>query len=184
MRKLLAAEIVSIDGVVESPDAWTPRYFGPEVGQLIGQALQAADALLLGRRTYEEFAAVWPQRGTNNPVGAFMNNAPKYVVSKTLDVLEWNNSFLIGDVVEGVTQLKKQDGRNVNVTGSATLVRSLLRHELLDELQLFIYPVVRGSGKRLFPEDGTAQTILHLESARRFDTGLVHLTYTCGASAR
>ncbi len=178
MRKLLAAEIVSIDGVVESPDEWTPRYFVPEVSQVIGEALQAADTLLLGRRTYEEFAAVWPARGVDNPVGAFMNNTPKYVASRTLDSLEWNNSFLIRDVAEGVGRLKKQEGRNINVTGSATLVRSLLRHDLVDELQLFVYPVVRGSGKRLFPEEDTGQTVLHLQAARSFDGGLVLLTYT------
>ena len=183
MRKIVAAEIVSIDGVVESPDEWTPAYFVPEVNQIIGQALQACDTLLLGRRTYEEFAAVWPERGVDNPVGAFMNNTPKYVVSKTLDVLEWKNSFLIRDVVKDVTHLKQQEGRTINVTGSATLVRALLRHDLLDELQLFVYPAVRGMGKRLFPQEDTDQNILHLQAARSFETGLVHLVYTRNGTA-
>ncbi len=177
MRKLVAAEIVSLDGVFESPDEWTPAYFNPEVAQVIGHSLEEADTLLLGRRTYEEFAAVWPARGVDHPVGAFMNNSPKYVVSRTLDDLEWNNSFLIRDVVEDVRQLKAKPGRNINVAGSATLVRSLLHHGLVDELQLFVYPVIRSKGRKLFPAGDIEQVILNLETVRSFDTGLLHLTY-------
>jgi dihydrofolate reductase len=177
MRKIVAAEIVSLDGVVESPDDWTPRYFNRDVGEAIGASMAASDTLLLGRRTYEEFAAVWPERGTDNPIGAWMNNTPKRVVSTTLESVDWQNSELIkGDFVDEITKLKQQPGGNISINGSATLVRSLLNEGLLDELSLIVYPVVRGSGKRLFP-DGAEQTELALSDVRRFDTGLLWLTY-------
>ncbi len=167
VRRIIAAEIVSLDGVWESPDEWTPRYFDQEVAEAIGASMAASDALLMGRRTYEEFASVWPERGSDNPVGAYMNNTPKFVVSSTL---------IAGDIFEEIAKLKRQPGGTINVTGSPTLVRSLLRERLLDELQLLVYPVVRGNGSRLFP-DGTEQLALTLADVRRFDAGLLWLTY-------
>jgi dihydrofolate reductase len=182
MRRIKAAEIVSLDGVVEQPDAWTPQYFDSEVAEVITSSMAASDAMLLGRRTYEEFAAVWPDRGTDSPVGAYMNNTPKFVVSSTLAAADWHNSSVISDhVEERVAKLKTEDGRDINITGSATLVRSLLQYRLLDELQLFVYPVVIGRGRRLFP-DGTDQAELRLDSARTFGTGLVMLTYATAAA--
>ncbi len=177
MRRIVAAEIVSLDGVVESADEWTPSYFTPEVGRLIGESMAASDALLLGRRTYEEFAAVWPGRGTEDPVGAYMNNTPKFVISSTLNSADWNNSTVLrGDFRSQVEQLKESGGANINITGSATLVRSLLAKGLLDQLDLIVYPVIRGHGTRLFP-DGTSEVKLELAEIHRFETGLLWLTY-------
>ena len=178
MRKIVAALFMSLDGVVEAPDKWTFPYFNDEVGQAIGSALAASDTVLLGRRTYQEFAGDWPGRGTDDPVGAWMNNTPKLVVSTTLDTVEWQNSTLLGgDVAEEPTRLKEQPGKDISITGNATLVRSLLGEGVLDELDLLVFPIVVGSGKRLF-EDGGEQVPLRLVDATTFSTGVLSLTYT------
>ena len=178
MRKIVAALFMSLDGVVEAPDKWTFPYFNDEVGQAIGSSMAASDTVLLGRRTYQEFAGVWPGRGTDDPVGAWMNNTPKLVVSTTLDTVEWQNSTLLGgDVAEELTRLKEQPGKDISITGSATLVRSLLGEGVLDELDLLVFPIVVGSGKRLF-EDGGEQVPLRLVDATTFSTGVLSLTYT------
>jgi len=178
MRKIAAGMFVSLDGVHEAPENWTFDYFTDEVGDAIMSSMAAADTLLLGRKTYQEFADVWPSRGTDDPIGAFMNNTPKVVASTTLDRVEWQNSTLItGDVIEDVAKLKQQPGKNINMTGSATLVRSLLQATLLDELWLMVFPVVLGSGKRLFAE-GEARLSLKLAAAQTFSTGVQSLTYT------
>ena len=178
MRKVTAGLFVSLDGVVESPEKWHFPYFNDEMGEAVGAAISASDAMLLGRVTYQEFAAYWPGVSSEDePFATHMNNTPKYVVSKTLDKAEWNNSTLIsGNVAEEITKLKQQPGKNIGITGSATLVQSLLQDDLLDELGLMIHPVVVGSGKRLFQEGGGPKG-LKLVDSMTFSTGVVSLTY-------
>lgn len=182
MRKIVAGLFVSLDGVIESPEQWQFPYFNDEMGQALGSSMAASDTLLLGRRTYQEFAAFWPGRGTDDPVGAYMNNTPKLVASTTLDTVEWQNSTLLGgDLAEELGKLKQQPGKNINVTGSATLVRSLLRQGLLDELALLVCPIVLGRGKRLF-EDVRQELPLQLVDAKTFSTGVLSLTYAPAAT--
>jgi dihydrofolate reductase len=148
---------MSLDGVVESPDKWHFPYFNYQMGDAIGAAMATSDAMLMGRVLYEEWAAYWPQQDPEeNPVAARMNGIQKYVVSRTLEKpLEWENSTLIGDnIAEEITRLKEQPGKDISITGSPTLVRSLLQDDLLDELRLMVHPIVVGSGKRLFEEGG------------------------------
>jgi dihydrofolate reductase len=181
MRKVIASEIVSLDGVVESPQEWHFPYFNDEMAQAIGAAMAASDAMLLGRVTYEEFAAFWPSQEPSEEdqeTTDYMNNTPKFVVSKTLEEpLEWNNSTLIkGDVAEEISKLKGQPGKDISITGSPTLVRSLFEDGLLDELRLMLHPIIVGSGKRLF-EDGGEQKALQLVDSKIFSTGVLYLTY-------
>jgi len=179
MRKVTAGLFVSLDGVTESPEKWQPPYFNDEMGEAVGAAMAAADAMLLGRVTYEEFASYWPGVSSEDqPFADHMNNTPKYVVSRTLEEpLEWNNSTLIkGNVAEEISRLKRQPGKDIGITGSVTLVQSLLQEDLLDELGLMIHPIVLGSGKRLF-EDGGDQKALELVDSKTFSTGVLYLTY-------
>ena len=179
MRKVVASEFVSLDGVVESPDKWHFPYFNDQMGDAIGVAMDASDAMLMGRVLYEEWAAYWPNQDPDeNPVAARMNGVRKYVVSTTLEEpLEWQNSTLIGDnVAEEISRLKEQPGKDISISGSPTLVRSLLEEDLLDELRLMVHPIVVGSGKRLF-EDGSDQKALQLVDSKTFSTGVLYLTY-------
>ncbi len=178
MRKVTAGLFVSLDGVVESPEKWQLPYFDDEMGEAVGAAMAAADAMLLGRVTYQEFASYWPGVSSEEqPFAGYMNDTPKYVVSASLEMVEWNNSTLIkGNVAEEISRLKQQPGKNIGITGSATLVQSLLRDDLLDELGLMVHPVVVGSGKRLF-EEGGAPKGLELVDSKTFSTGVVYLTY-------
>jgi dihydrofolate reductase len=178
MRKVIASEFVSLDGVMESPEKWHFPYFSEEMGQAIGEGFAASDAMLMGRVLYEEWAAYWPQQDPEeNPLAAQMNGVPKYVVSTTLEEVEWSNSTLIkGNVAEQITRLKQQPGKDISISGSATLVRSLLQDDLLDELRLMVHPVIVGSGQRLF-EEGEERTALELVDSKAFATGVVLLTY-------
>ena len=179
MRKVIAAEFVSLDGVMESPDQWHFPYFNDEMGQAIGEGFATSDAMLMGRVLYEEWAAYWPQQDPEeNPVAEQMNGVQKYVVSTTLEgPLEWQNSTLIrGDVAEEISELKRQPGKDIVISGSGALVRSLLRDGLIDELRLMVHPVLVGSGKRLF-EEGEEQTALELVDSKTFATGVVYLIY-------
>jgi dihydrofolate reductase len=178
MRKVTAGLFVSLDGVTESPEKWQLPYFNDEMGEAIGAAMVQADAMLLGRVTYQEFASYWPGvRSEDQPFADYMNNTPKYVVSRTLDTVEWNNSTLIkGNIAEEITKLKQQPGKNIGITGSATLVQSLLQDDLLDELGLMIHPVVVGVGRRLFKDGGDLKE-LKLVNSKTFSTGVVSLTY-------
>jgi dihydrofolate reductase len=176
MRKIVAGLFVSVDGVVEAPETWTGPYFSPEIGQHIGSMMAAGDTMLLGRATYQTFAASFAGN-TSDPMAAQMNASPKVVVSTTLAAAEWENSTLIrGDVAAEITRLKQQPGKNINISGSATLVAWLLRQGLLDELDLLVFPVVAGHGKRLFDSDGR-QTGLKLADSQTYPTGVVRLTY-------
>jgi dihydrofolate reductase len=176
MRKIVAGLMVSVDGVVEAPEKWTGQYFSPEIGQVVGSVMAAGDTMLLGRVSYQTFAASFA-RNTRDPMAARMNAVPKVVVSATLEQAEWENSTLIrGDMAQEITQLKGQPGQNINISGSPTLVTWLLGQGLLDELSLLLFPVVAGHGKRLF--DGKASpAALTLAGCEAFSTGVVHLTY-------
>ena len=178
MRKIVAGLFVSVDGVVEAPETWTGPYFSPQVGQHIGSMMAAGDTLLLGRVTYQTFAASFAGN-TTGPMAAQMNATSKVVVSTTLEEAAWENSTLIrGDVGAGITRLKQQPGKHINISGSATLVAWLLRQGLLDELDLLVFPVVAGQGKRLFDGDGHGgKARLTLAGCEAFPAGVAHLTY-------
>jgi dihydrofolate reductase len=178
MRKLVSSFFISLDGVVEAPDKWHFPYFNDEMGQAVGDAIAASDALLLGRRGYEEFAAYWPhQDPASSPFVSIMNDTPKYVASTTLTKVEWQNSSVLeGDLTEAVNELKAKPGKNIGMSGSATLVRSLLERGLVDELRLLVHPLVVGQGAKLFP-DGSPPVSLELADSRTFSTGVLDLTY-------
>jgi len=179
MRKVVAAEFVSLDGVMESPDKWHFPYFNEEMGQAVAEGFSTADAMLMGRVNYEEWAAFWPaQDPQENPMADQMNNMQKYVVSTTLEEpLEWQNSALISEnVADEIASLKQGEGGDIVISGSGALVRSLLHHGLLDELKLMIHPLLVGSGKRLFGEE-EEQTKLELVDSKTFSTGVLYLTY-------
>jgi dihydrofolate reductase len=177
MRKIVAGLFISLDGVVESPETWHFPYFNDEMGAAVGAQMAAADTMLLGRVTYQGFAEFWPNQGSDVEGADYMNSTPKLVASTTLDKVEWRNSTLIeGNVADALRKLKQEPGKNIGITGSVTLVRSLLRDGVLDELQLLVHPIVVGSGKRLF-EDGGEQLPLTLVDSKTFSTGVVALTY-------
>jgi dihydrofolate reductase len=179
MRKVVAAEFLSLDGVMEAPDRWHFPYFDDEMGEAIGEGFAASDAMLMGRVNYEEWAAYWLQQDPEeNPIAALMNDRKKYVVSTTLEEpLEWSNSTLIKEnVAEEIEKLKNQPGKDIVISGSATLVRSLLRYGLLDELKLMVHPILVGGGKRLFDEEADTKT-LELVDSKTFSTGVLYLTY-------
>jgi dihydrofolate reductase len=177
VRKIIASEFVTLDGVMEDP-SWTFQFSSEEQDRFKFDELAASDALLLGRATYECFAAAWPQmEEQTGEYGAWMNGYPKYVVSTTLEEAEWNNSTLIKEnVAEEVSRLKQQPGKDVLIFGSGDLVNTLMRHGLIDEYRLMVFPVVVGSGKRLFRE-GIDQTALKLVDTKTFGSGVVVLTY-------
>jgi dihydrofolate reductase len=178
MRDFVAVEFVSVDGVVEAPEKWTTPYIDEEVGQAMQAGMGASDGMLLGRRTYEEFAAYWPDKTSeDDPYADYINATQKFVVSTTLRSVEWRNSTLItGDVAEKLTELKQQPGKGLTIIGSPTLMRSLLREGLLDRLNLLLFPLVVGSGKRLFDE-GIGELPLSLVDSRAFKGGVVSLAY-------
>ena len=168
MRKVVVSEFVSLDGVMEGP-SWESPIRGEEQEKFKFDELAAADALLLGRKTYEGFAAAWPD---------MMNGYPKHVASTTLqEPLGWNNSTIIkGNIPEEVDNLKQQEGTDILAFGGADLMNTLMRHGLVDELRLMVFPVVVGKGKRLF-EDGEDGRTLKLVDSKTFATGVVSLAY-------
>jgi dihydrofolate reductase len=178
VRKVVAVELVSVDGVIESPEEWAFPYSNDEMEEVNTSGMNASDAMLLGRVTYEGLAAFWPNQPGGTPLVDYINSVPKFVVSGTLEEpLGWNNSTLIkGDIVEGVAELKRREGKDITIIGSGALVRSLLEEGLLDELRLMVHPIVVGSGKRLFEESGDRRA-LELVDSRVFDTGVVYLIY-------
>jgi dihydrofolate reductase len=185
VRRVIVSEFVSLDGVIEDP-RWTFRFMSEERERFKFDELAASDALLLGRVTYEGFAAAWPnmmeqyegpRRAELQEYTDMMNGYPKYVVSTTLEEpLEWSNSTLIkGNVAEEVSRLKKQPGKDILVFGSGDLVNTLMQHGLIDEYRLMVFPVVVGSGKRLF--DNIETTVLRLVETKTFGSGVVVLSY-------
>jgi dihydrofolate reductase len=178
VRKVVAVELVSVDGVIESPEEWAFSYSDDEMEEANASGMASSDAMLLGRVTYEGLAAFWPNQPGGTPMVDYINSVSKHVVSTTLEEpLEWNNSTLIkGDVAEGIAELKRQLGKDITIIGSGALVRSLLQDDLVDELRLIIHPIVLGRGKRLF-EDGGNRKALELVDSKTFSTGVVYLTY-------
>jgi dihydrofolate reductase len=181
-RTLAATLFVSLDGVVESPEKWSFPFWGDETQKFKLDELHATDALLLGRVTYEGFAAAWPGRKDPDGFADRFNSMPKYVASRTLKKLEWNNSHLIkGDLAAEVSKLKQQTGQDIVIHGSPGLIRSLLPHDLIDEFRLLVYPLVLGRGKRLFDEGSQAK--LKLAESEAFSKGVVKLVYRCDDTA-
>ncbi len=173
MRNIVVTAFISLDGVVEAP-AWTMPYWNDDIAKFKGDETSASDALLLGRVTYQGFAAAWPE--SKDEGAAYFNSVRKYVVSTTLDKAEWNNSTLIkANIVAEITKLKRQDGKDIVVHGSATLVQTLIQHDLVDRYRLLVYPVVLGKGRRLFSEETTAT--LKLVEARSLSSGVAALIY-------
>ena len=176
MRKVVAGLFISLDGVTESPDQWQFDHFDEDMMATMGAHIAEVDTVLLGRVTYQEWAPYWPT-STDEPFASHINNTPKYVISTTLDKVEWKNATLIkGNLAEEIARLKQQPGKNIAVEGSPTLVRSLLQNDLLDELTLMLHPVVAGSGKRLFKDGGDLKR-LKLVDTKTTRTGVVILTY-------
>ena len=190
MSKLVVTESVSLDGVMQAPGGpnedtdggfayggWVAPHFDDEMGSLAVEGALRPDALLLGRRTYEIFAAHWPRVTGDDPIAAKLNAMPKHVASRTLEAVEWNNSTLIqGDVAEAVAELKEGPGGEIRVYGSGNLVQTLLASDLVDELVLWVFPVLLGEGKRLFGE-GTRPAGLELADAKTSSTGVALNTY-------
>lgn len=189
MGRLFVNMFMSLDGVIQSPGmpdedrdggfdhgGWQVPYFDEESGQYMVGQMASFDALLLGRTTYEIFAGYWPHAPAGDPIADKLNSVPKYVASRTLDTVEWNNSALLtGDLAAEVARLKEQHSE-INVTGSAGLVQSLRRENLVDQYNLWIYPVVLGTGKRLFAE-GTVPSALELVDSRVFGNGALVTAY-------
>lgn len=180
-RKIVSNFFVSLDGVVESPDQWHFPYFDDAMGQAVGAGFERTDAMLMGGTGYREWAAYWPT-STDQPIADIMNNQKKYVVSRTLEKAEWTNTTLIrDDVAETIRRVKAEPGKDIAMSGSATLVRWLLDEGLLDELNLLVHPIVVGKGARLFP-DGSPTRPLELVSSEMFPTGVLHLVYRPAAA--
>ena len=181
MRKVIATEYLTLDGVMEAPNTWSGPFWTPEAAQYKYTELFACDALLLGRVTYEGFAAAWPTMEGTGDFGERMNGIRKYVVSTTLATAAWSNSTLIREnVAAEIARLKQEPGQAILLEGSADLLHTLLQHDLVDEYRLMVYPVVVGHGKRLF-RDGLAPTPLRLVATQTFSSGVVLLTYTPAA---
>jgi dihydrofolate reductase len=190
MRMVRVIEFLSLDGVMQAPGAadedteggfqhggWQRPYFDDVLGATAAEGMAETDAYLFGRKTYEKMAAYWPTAPEDDPYGRHMNSTPKYVASRTLQDVEWQNSTLIeGDVAEKVARLKEQPGKNIAVLGSGDLVQTLLEHDLVDEFFLAVYPLVLGSGKRLFRDSDQVRK-LRLVDSKPTSTGGVILTY-------
>lgn len=189
MRKLIVGTFVSLDGVMQGPGGpeedptdgfahggWSVSYWDDLMGQVMDEATAGPYELLLGRKTYEIFAAHWPYV-SDDPMADKLNSIPKHVASRTLDAVEWNNSNLIaGDVAEYVAGLKDETGPEIQVHGSWDLIQTLLRHDLVDEYRVWIFPVLIGAGKRLFG-DGTTPSGLRLVDTKISSTGVAIATY-------
>jgi dihydrofolate reductase len=178
MGRIVVHEFITLDGVIDAP-TWTFDYpFDPEMGAAISAIMGSSKAILLGRRTYEEFAPAWSARTAEEDPGApFMNESPKYVVSGTLQNAEWNNSTIVGAYSrDAVRAVKEAVDGDIYVSGSGTLVRSMLADGLVDELHLFVFPLTVGAGRRLF-SDGEPKSKFTLTTAEGYDSGAVHLGY-------
>jgi len=189
MRKLIVQTFVTLDGVMQAPGGpgqddsggfayggWSVNYWDEQMGQVMGEATSTPFAMVLGRRTYDIMAAYWPHASEAEGAPTF-NNATKYVASRGRPTLEWSNSVLIeGDAANGIAALKKEDGPELQVHGSANLIQTLLRHDLVDQYRLWVFPLVIGSGKRLF-SDGTIPSGLRLVDSKVSSTGVVMGTW-------
>ncbi|MFF3772602.1 dihydrofolate reductase family protein [Streptomyces sp. NPDC002232] len=180
MRKVVSGLFVSLDGVAQSPNEWQFA-FDEEMGAALAETLETADAILLGRVTFTEWAGYWPTvtSGDDAAFAKWINDSPKYVVSSTLDGVDgWANSTLVrGELATAIEELKASEGKNITVAGSPTLVRSLLELDLLDELVLLIHPVVAGEGRKKLFADDAALKKMELVSARPTSSGVIIATY-------
>jgi dihydrofolate reductase len=190
VRNLVILSFVTLDGIMQAPGGpkedtsgdfkyggWSAGYWDDFMGKAMEMQMAKRFDLLLGRKTYEIFAAYWPH-ATNEPIADRLNKAKKYVVSTTLTGLDWNNSTLIkGDIVDGIKKLKRQDGPEIQVHGSSNLIQTLLRNDLVDELRLKIFPITIGTGKRLFGE-GTIPASFKLLESKISTAGVIVATYT------
>jgi dihydrofolate reductase len=175
--RLVMTEYISLDGVMEEPGVWSGPWFGEKAGAFKFAELQATDALLLGRLTYEGFAAAWPKMQGTGEFGEKMNSMPKYVVSTTLQNPEWTGTTVIsGNVAEEIQKLKQQPGQDLLLSGSGQLARSLMAEDLIDVYRFMLYPVVLGEGRRLFA-DGMEKRPLELVETRQLDKGVTVLEY-------
>ncbi|OAB45266.1 dihydrofolate reductase family protein [Paenibacillus glacialis] len=177
MRKLCVSEFVTLDGVMENPQ-WTFKFLSDEQDKYKFDEMKASDALLLGRVTYDGFAQAWPNMiEETGEYGEMMNGYAKHVVSTTLDEVKWNNSTLIKDnIVEEISKLKQQPGKDILVFGSCDLVQTLIANDLIDEYRLMVFPIVIGNGKRLFA-DKIDEKVFKLVDTKTFSSGVVVLTY-------
>ncbi|MFN2555396.1 MAG: dihydrofolate reductase family protein [Nitriliruptorales bacterium] len=196
MGSLVVGTFLTLDGVYQAPGGrdedreggfqhggWTAPYWDDELGRRIVEVTTRPDALLLGRKTYEIFAGYWPNADPTDPVAAHLNNVRKYVASRSLDQVEWNNARLIrGDVAEQVAKLKEEH-EEIAVTGSGDLIQTLLRHDLVDMFGLWIFPLIVGSGKRLFG-GGTLPGALTLTDSFTSDTGVIVANYERAGAVR
>ena len=189
MPKLVVSTFVTLDGVMQAPGGpeedtaggfehggWSFGYWDDAMGEWMGESMGKPFAMLLGRKTYEIFAAYWPNAG-EQPGAAELNAATKYVASRTLDSVEWENSTLLeGNAADAVARLKEEDGPEIQVHGSSDLIQTLLAAQLVDEFRVWIFPVVLGSGKRLFGE-GTAPSGFELVDSKTSTSGVLVTTY-------
>jgi dihydrofolate reductase len=189
MRKLIVSTFLTLDGVMQGPGGpgeddsggfahggWSVNYWDEKMGEVMGAAMSAPFDLVLGRTTYDIFAAFWPD-APEEAGGKPLNDATKYVASRSQPTLDWSNSVLIeGDAAEGIAALKQEDGPELQVHGSGNLIQTLLRHNLVDQYRLWVFPLVIGSGKRLF-SDGTIPSGLKLVDSTVSTTGVVIGTY-------
>ena len=189
MRKLIVQTFLTLDGVMQAPGGpgeddsggfahggWSVNYWDEQMGQVMGEATSRPFAMVLGRRTYDIMAAYWPT-APEEAGGEVFNAATKYVASRSRPTLEWSNSVLIeGDAADGLAALKQEDGPELQVHGSANLIQTLLAHNLVDQYRLWVFPLVLGSGKRLFA-DGTVPSGLRLVDSTVSTTGVMMCTY-------
>jgi dihydrofolate reductase len=175
-RKLVASTYVTLDGFIDEPGQWSFPFWCDEAAEFKTKELAASDVQLLGRITYEGFAAAWPTMGETGEFGEKMNNMPKYVASRTLKSATWNATIIKGDVAEAVRALKREDGGDILIGGSGQLVDYLTGHGLIDEYRLMVHPIILGSGtKRLFAN--VPRLTLALVDSVAFPTGVVVQTY-------
>lgn len=190
MRKLVVIEFLSLDGVMQAPGSteedteggfkhggWQRPYFDDVMGAAANEGMANTDAHLFGRKTYQGMAALWPTAPKDDPFAQHLNRTKKYVASRTLQRVEWENSTLLtGDVVKEVAKLKQQPGKDISVLGSGNLVQTLIANDLVDEYSLTVTPIVLGGGKRLFADDGQMRK-LRLVDSKPTTTGCWMLTY-------
>jgi len=190
MRKIIVLTFITLDGVMQAPGGpeedpsggfkyggWTAGYWDDFLGGVMAEQMAGPFDLLLGRKTYEIFAAHWPYAKDGDPMAAKLNSAKKHIVSTTLKKLDWSNSTLIkGDVVQEIKKLKQQSGPDLQVHGSGNLIQTLLKHDLIDEFRLKIFPITLGKGKRLF-SDGTIPAGLKLVDSGTSTTGVIVAAY-------
>ncbi len=176
--RLVATEYLTVDGVFEEPGHWSGPWFSPDSAQFKYAELMASDALLLGRNTYEGFSKAWPTMEGTGDFGEKMNTMPKYVVTSTLDKLDWSGSRIVrGDIAGELRKLKAQPGQDLLLSGSGQLFNFCMRENLIDLYRFMVHPVIMGSGKRLFT-DPQSQRNLKPVDVKRFDGGIMVLEFT------